>query len=95
MVRPRRVPCFVVQSVPPCSLFIATPALADAKADAIAACAAELKRSYGVSADIVAKFQASGSGTRIDVSGNAPYQGNNSRVVCKTNNGRVTSVIWG
>ncbi len=72
---------------------LSTPVLADDKDDALAACAKYLKRANGVSS--LAGFQVSGSGDRYEVSGNAPYQGHKSRVVCKVHNGRVTNVTWG
>jgi hypothetical protein len=79
-----------------CLAILTLPAFADAKDDAVAACAAELKKTYGVSPAVVAGFQVSGSGERFTVSGSASYQGNDGvRVTCKTNKGRVTNVTWG
>ena len=79
-----------------CLTIFTVPAFADAESDAVAACAAELKRTYGVSPAVVAKFQVGGSGERITVSGEASYEGREGvRVVCKTNKGRVTNVTWG
>jgi hypothetical protein len=79
-----------------CLTLLTLPAFADAESDAVAACAKELKNTYGVPAAVVARFLVSGSGERITLSGEASYQGNDGvRVVCKTNKGRVTNVTWG
>lgn len=73
------------------------PAFADEGADkARDACAAELKRSYGVPAATVAKFQVGGSDGSYRVSGYANYQGaSNVRVVCTIRKGRLSAVAWG
>jgi hypothetical protein len=74
---------------------IASPVLADAKSDAIAACSAQLKRD-GIPTSVSSKFSASGSGDRIDVSGYATYQGqDDTKIVCKTHEGRVTHISFG
>jgi hypothetical protein len=79
-----------------CFTILTVPAFADAEADAVAACAAELKNTYGVPKAVVANFQVSGSGERITLSGEASFEGRDHvRVVCKTNKGRVTNVTWG
>lgn len=78
------------------ALVVPASALADVKSDAIEACAAYLKKTDGVPTAVTAKFQASVSGERVTVRGNAPYQGEGSvPVTCKTNGGRVTAVVWG
>lgn len=79
-----------------CLALLTLPAFADAESDAVEACAKELKRTWGVPAAVVARFQVSASGERITVSGEASYEGRDGvRVVCKTNKGRVTNVTWG
>lgn len=74
----------------------ATPAMADAKADAIAACGAYLLKADSVPLAVSSGFTASGSGERFKVEGRARYNGReNVRVRCDTNKGRVTKVAWG
>jgi hypothetical protein len=73
-----------------------TVALADGESDALAACAAYLKNKFGVPSGVSAKFRVSGSGERFTVDGEAAQGGEEHvRVVCKTNKGRVSTVVWG
>mgnify|MGYP001033609275 FL=1 len=66
-----------------------SPAFADAKDEAIAACAKILKRDGIVVG--ASSFSTSGSGERIEVS----VKGDGVRATCKTNKGRVTHVDYG
>lgn len=77
-------------------VLVPTVALADAKADAVAACSDYLKKKFGVSASVSAKFHVSGSGARFTIEGKAAQGGEeNVRVTCTTNEGRVSTVVWG
>jgi hypothetical protein len=74
---------------------LVSPALADVKDDAIAACAKILKRD-GIAINIKGDYHAAGSGERYDVSVHATVSGrDNATVVCKTNKGRVTHINYG
>lgn len=72
---------------------LATPALADAKDDAIAACAKLLKRD-GIATNIQGNYHAAGSGERYRVSVTASVSDKQKTVTCKTNKGRVTHVDY-
>lgn len=75
---------------------LTVPAFAASKDEALAACAKYLQRSNGVPPSTTMGFQGGGSGERFNFDGTANYQGRDGvRVVCKTNKGRVTGVVWG
>ena len=77
------------------TLFIAlaSPALADTKDDAIAACAKLLKRD-GIVTNVQGNYSAAGSGQRYTVSVTASVSGKKKTVSCKTNKGRVTHIDY-
>lgn len=72
-----------------------SPAFADAKDDAIAACAKMVKRD-GIAINVANNYSASGSGERFQVTVRATVSGRqNAQVICKTNKGRVTQITYG